>query len=441
MGAGYVGLVTAVGFAEMGHTVVGVDRDEERIARLSRGISPLYEPGLDELLKRNMEGGRLSFTTDLPAGLRESLFCFIAVGTPNADDGSADLGAVLAVARDIAHTLGEYRIVVVKSTVPVGTSVQVDRVMREVLGIPPSVSHSRFDVVSNPEFLKEGSALEDVLRPDRVVVGVENPRVAELMKELYAPFTRNGHPIFLMDIPSAELTKYAANAFLATKISFINKVAELCDRTGADVMNVRLGMGSDPRIGMPFLYAGVGYGGSCFPKDVKALVHTGESLGIDMGILREVEEINQRQKKIPEEILARIFPGRQDLHVALWGGAFKAETDDIREASALRTIDSLLGRRVRISLYDPQAMPNLVARYGDRIRWGKDPYEILSGADALCLLTEWRIFRTPDWERVRKLLRSPVVIDGRNQYDPAELRDKGLACYGIGRGRSPEQKS
>ncbi len=434
VGSGYVGLVTAVGFAEMGHTVVGVDRDERKIALLARGKSPLYEPGLDELLHRNMEGGRLSFTTDLSAGLSESLFCFIAVGTPNADDGSADLGAVLEVAGVVAKNLKGYRIVVVKSTVPVGTSKKVEKVMREVLGLGDSVPQSLFDVVSNPEFLKEGSALEDVLRPDRVVIGVDNPRVAELMKELYAPFTRNGHPVILMDIPSAELTKYAANAFLATKISFINKISELCDRTGADIMNIRQGIGSDPRIGMSFLYAGVGYGGSCFPKDVKALIHTGEALDIPMGLLREVESINDRQKEIPGALLRKLFPDRPDLHVAIWGGAFKAETDDIREASSLVLISELLARGARISLYDPEAMPNLKERFGTRIRFGKDPYDVLGEADVLCLLTEWRIFRTPDWERARKLMKSPVIVDGRNQYDPAEMKSKGFLCYGVGRG-------
>jgi UDPglucose 6-dehydrogenase len=441
VGSGYVGLATAVGFSEMGHTVVGVDRDERKVSLLSQGQSPLYEPGLEELLKRNMEGGRLSFTTDLKAGLSDSLFCFIAVGTPNADDGSADLGAVLDVAREIAGLLREYRIVVVKSTVPVGTSKKVAQVMREVLGLADSEPQSYFDVVSNPEFLKEGSALEDVLRPDRVVIGVDNPRVAELMKELYAPFTRNGHPVFLMDVPSAELTKYAANAFLATKISFVNKMAELCDRTGADIMNVRLGIGSDRRIGMPFLYAGVGYGGSCFPKDVKALIHTGEILGLPMGLLREVEAINARQKQLPGTLLEHLFPDRKDLRVAIWGGAFKAETDDIREASSLVLIETLLERGARISLYDPEAMPNLKERYGNRLRWGKDPYEVLDGADALCLLTEWRVFRTPDWDRVKKLMKSPVIIDGRNQYDPAELTGKGILCYGIGRGSSGERAS
>jgi len=434
VGSGYVGLVTAVGFAEMGHVVVGVDNDPAKVERLSSGRSPIYEPGLEELLLRNMEGGRLSFTTDLARGLSESLFCFIAVGTPNADDGSADLGTVLSVAREIARTLSGYRVVVVKSTVPVGTSKKVDKVMREELGIAPGVAQERFDVVSNPEFLKEGSALEDVLRPDRVVVGVDNPRVAELMKELYAPFTRNGHPVYLMDVASAELTKYAANAFLATKISFINKMAELCDTTGADIMNVRMGMGSDRRIGMPFLYAGVGYGGSCFPKDVKALIHTGESLGISMGVLREVEAINGRQKEIPMALIDRLYPGKGDLRVAIWGGAFKAETDDIREASALVTLDACLFRGYRVALYDPEAMENLRGRYKDRISFGKEPYEVLAGADILCVLTEWRVFRTPDWERVKALMRRPVVIDGRNQYDPREIASCGIECYGVGRG-------
>jgi len=440
VGSGYVGLVTAVGFAEMGHTVIGVDRDEKKIAMLAQGRSPIYEPGLEELLRRNMEGGRLSFTTDLGAGVSGSLFCFIAVGTPNADDGSADLGAVLDVAAEIARNIKEYRIVVVKSTVPVGTSTKVQEIMRKVRGLSPEESHTLFDVVSNPEFLKEGSAVDDVLRPDRVVIGVDNPRVGELMKELYAPFTRNGHPVFLMDIPSAELTKYASNAFLATKISFINKMAEICDRTGADIMNVRLGMGSDPRIGMPFLYAGVGYGGSCFPKDVKALIHTGEALNIPMGLLSEVEAVNDFQKRIPGHLVDSLFPGRSDLSVAIWGGAFKAETDDIREAPSLVLIDHLIERKARVSLYDPEAMDNLKSRYGDRIRFGKDPYEILPGAEALCLLTEWRIFRTPDWDRVKSLMARPIVIDGRNQYDPRELAGRGIDCYGIGRGRSREAR-
>ena len=440
VGSGYVGLVTAVGFAEMGHSVIGVDRDEKKIAMLSQGRSPIYEPGLEELLRRNMEGGRLSFTTDLGAGVSGSLFCFIAVGTPNADDGSADLGAVLDVAADIAKNIKEYRIIVVKSTVPVGTSTKVAGIIRKVLGLSPEDSQSLFDVVSNPEFLKEGSALDDVLRPDRVVIGVDNPRVGEMMRELYAPFTRNGHPVFLMDIPSAELTKYASNAFLATKISFINKMAEICDRTGADIMNVRLGMGSDPRIGMPFLYAGVGYGGSCFPKDVKALIHTGEALGISMGLLSEVESTNDSQKRIPGLLMETLFPGRSDLSVAIWGGAFKAETDDIREAPSLVLLDHLIGRGARISLYDPEAMENLRARYGDRIRFGKDPYDVLPGAEVLCLLTEWRIFRTPDWDRVKSLMARPVVIDGRNQYDPRELGTRGIDCYGIGRGRPREAR-
>ena len=440
VGSGYVGLVTAVGFAEMGHTVIGVDRDERKIALLSQGRSPIYEPGLEELLRRNMEGGRLSFTTDLASGVASSLFCFIAVGTPNADDGSADLGAVLEVAGDIAKNIKEYRIGVGKSTVPVGTSTKVAESIRKVLEPSGKDSRSLFDVVSNPEFLKEGSALDDVLRPDRVVVGVDNPRVGELMKELYAPFTRNGHPVYLMDIPSAELTKYASNAFLATKISFINKMAEICDKTGADIMNVRLGMGSDPRIGMPFLYAGVGYGGSCFPKDVKALIHTGAALDIPMGILSEVEAINEEQKRIPGRLVDALFPGRSDLSVAIWGGAFKAETDDIREASSLVLLDHLIARGAHIALYDPEAMGNLKARYGDRVRFGKDPYDVVAGANVLCLLTEWRIFRTPDWDRVKALMERPVVIDGRNQYDPRDLSSRGIECYGIGRGRSRDAR-
>ena len=431
-GTGYVGLVTGACLAEMGNHVVCVDVDAAKVARLKRGEIPIYEPALEPIVRRNHASGQLDFTTEAAPAIAHAEVIFIAVGTPPDEDGSADLQYVLAVARSIGRHLNRYAVVVNKSTVPVGTADQVRAAIAAALA--ERAARVEFDVVSNPEFLKEGSALEDVLRPDRVVIGVDNPRVAELMKELYAPFTRNGHPVILMDIPSAELTKYAANAFLATKISFINKISELCDRTGADIMNIRQGIGSDPRIGMSFLYAGVGYGGSCFPKDVKALIHTGEALDIPMGLLREVESINDRQKEIPGALLRKLFPDRPDLHVAIWGGAFKAETDDIREASSLVLISELLARGARISLYDPEAMPNLKERFGTRIRFGKDPYDVLGEADVLCLLTEWRIFRTPDWERARKLMKSPVIVDGRNQYDPAEMKSKGFLCYGVGRG-------
>ncbi len=418
----------------MGHEVIGVDIDASKVERLSRGISPLYEPGLEELLRSNLAGGRLSFSTDLSNAVQNSLFCFIAVGTPKGEDGSADLDAVLSVARSVARSMDSYRVIVVKSTVPVGTCDLVFEAVRKELSECGKSSAVEFDVVSNPEFLKEGAAVDDFLRPDRVIVGVSSSKPQELMRELYAPFVRNGHPVYFMDVRSSEMTKYASNAFLALKVSFMNKIAQICDEVGADVMSIRSGMGSDRRIGMPFLYAGVGYGGSCFPKDVKALIHTGSKLGIDMSLLDQVERINEEQKEWPVRKLLSVLGDVSGKKIALWGGSFKPETDDIREAPSLSVIDMLLARGARLFLYDPAAMPALKELYGNRVSFGENAYSILSGASVLVLLTEWRIFRNPDWSRIRSLMEGKLILDGRNQYEPQELRRHGLEWHGIGRG-------
>ena len=434
VGTGYVGLVTATCFAEMGHLVIGVDVDVAKVDRLSKGESPLYEPGLKELLHRNIKAGRLSFSTDLASAVSRSLFIFIAVGTPMGADGSADLKSVLSVSRSVAAAMDGYRVIVVKSTVPVGTCQLVEKEISGVLERLRMGSPVSFDVVSNPEFLKEGSAVNDFMRPDRVVVGVSNPQVSELMKELYAPFLRNGHPVIMMDVFSSELTKYASNAFLAMKISFMNKVAQICDKVGADVMNVRSGMGSDPRIGLPFLYAGVGYGGSCFPKDVQAFVRTGTSYGVDMGLLEEVEKINDQQKEWALRKILDAYPDPAGLKVAIWGGAFKPETDDVRDAPSIAVISGLLERKIAISLYDPEAMAGLRLIFPAGIQFCENPYDVLNDADVLLLLTEWREFRNPDWEKVKGLMRGRLVLDGRNQYEASDLASHGLSCVGVGRG-------
>lgn len=439
VGSGYVGLVTATCFAEMGHSVIGVDVDAGKVARLSRGESPLYEPGLSDLLHRNIKAGRLSFTTDLPAAVEKSLFVFVAVGTPMGADGSADLKSVLSVSRSVAASMNGYRVFVIKSTVPVGTCHLVAREIAEVLEGRKKEPSIRFDVVSNPEFLKEGSAVNDFMRPDRVVVGVSNPEVSEIMKELYAPFLRNGHPVIMMDILSSELTKYASNAFLAMKISFMNKVSQICDKVGADVMNIRSGMGSDPRIGLPFLYAGVGYGGSCFPKDVQAFIRTGVSLGVDMNLLEEVEKVNEQQKEWSVRKIVEAYPDQTGLKVAIWGGAFKPETDDIRDAPSIGVISELLDRKVSVSLYDPEAMDGLRNLFPSGVRFADNPYDVLKEADILLLLTEWREFRNPDWEQVKSLMRGRLVLDGRNQYEASDLALHGFSCMGVGRGCITEQ--
>ena len=435
-GSGYVGLVTGACLAQVGNHVLCVDVDPDKIARLERGDVPIYEPGLDKLVTENQQAGRLSFTLDAAEGVRHGLFQFIAVGTPPDEDGSADLRHVLTVARTIAEHMDEYRIVVNKSTVPVGTA---DRV-REQVGTVLSERGAavEFDVVSNPEFLKEGAAIEDFMKPDRVVVGTDNPRTSELMRELYAPFNRNHDRVLIMDIRSAELTKYAANAMLATKISFMNELANLAERLGADIEEVRIGIGSDPRIGYHFIYPGCGYGGSCFPKDVKALERTAREIGYQAELLSAVENVNDRQKQRLFEKMHAHYQG--DLNgrtIALWGLAFKPNTDDMREASSRVLMEALWAAGAKVRAYDPVAMDECRHIYGERadLTLCASPEEALEGASALAIATEWKEFRSPDFELLRERLDDPVVFDGRNLYDPQLMERGGIAYYAIGRGR------
>ena len=431
VGTGYVGLVSGACFAEMGINVTCVDIDSAKIEKLHQGIMPIYEPGLEDLVLRNVREGRLQFTTDLTSCLDDTDVVFSAVGTPPDEDGSADLRYVLEVARTVGRHMNKYLVLVTKSTVPVGTAPKVRMAVQEELdkrgvNIP-------FDIASNPEFLKEGAAIKDFMSPDRVVVGVESEKARELMERLYRPFTLNGYPILVMDVPSAEMTKYAANAMLATRISFMNDIANLCERVGANVDNVRKGMGSDPRIGKHFLYAGCGYGGSCFPKDVKALAHTGIENGYPMRVIEAVEAVNEAQKNIVFEKLLRAFNG--DLRgkvIAMWGLSFKPETDDMREAPSLVVIEKLIEAGAVVRAYDPIAMEETHRRIGDKITYCKDMYEAVIDADALALLTEWKQFRMPSWSIIRKAMRNHVVVDGRNIYDPKELQDNGFTYSRIG---------
>lgn len=431
VGTGYVGLVSGACFAEMGINVTCVDIDSAKIEKLHQGIMPIYEPGLEDLVLRNVREGRLQFTTDLTSCLDDTDVVFSAVGTPPDEDGSADLRYVLEVARTVGRHMNKYLVLVTKSTVPVGTAPKVRMAVQEELdkrgvNIP-------FDIASNPEFLKEGAAIKDFMSPDRVVVGVESEKARELMERLYRPFTLNGYPILVMDVPSAEMTKYAANAMLATRISFMNDIANLCERVGANVDNVRKGMGSDPRIGKHFLYAGCGYGGSCFPKDVKALAHTGIENGYPMRVIEAVEAVNEAQKNIVFEKLLRAFDG--DLRgkvIAMWGLSFKPETDDMREAPSLVVIEKLIEAGAVVHAYDPIAMEETHRRIGDKITYCKDMYEAVIDADALALLTEWKQFRMPSWSIIRKAMRNHVVVDGRNIYDPKELQDNGFTYSRIG---------
>lgn len=431
VGTGYVGLVSGACFAEMGIDVTCVDIDQAKIERLRAGDIPIYEPGLDELVLRNSQEGRLHFTTRLADCLDGVEAVFSAVGTPPDEDGSADLRYVLEVAREVGRHMQHYLVVVTKSTVPVGTARKVEAAIREELtkrgvDIP-------FDVASNPEFLKEGSAIKDFMSPDRVVVGVESEKARELMTRLYAPFMLNNFRVIFTDVPSAEMIKYAANSMLATRISFMNDIANLCELVGADVNQVRKGIGSDTRIGSKFLYPGCGYGGSCFPKDVKALVQTAEQNGYDMRVLKAVEEVNERQKSVLFEKLRRHYGDLQGKTIALWGLAFKAETDDMREATSLVTIRHLLETGCTVRVFDPAAMDEARRRLGDAIIYASDIYDAAKGADALLLLTEWKQFRLPSWARVHDLMRNPIVFDGRNIYDPAEMRKNGFEYFSIGR--------
>lgn len=434
VGSGYVGLVTGACFAEMGNDVICVDIDDKKIDNLKKGIIPIYEPGLEDIIKRNYSGGRIQFTTNLQDGLTDALAIFIAVGTPPDEDGSADLQHVLSVAREIGKKMEKYLIIVNKSTVPVGTADKVRSAIKEELQ-KRGRSEIEFDVVSNPEFLKEGAAIEDFMRPDRIIVGTDNVRTAELMKELYAPFVRNNHPIFIMGIRSAELTKYAANAMLATRISFMNELSRLCEITGADIESIRQGIGSDSRIGMPFLYAGLGYGGSCFPKDVKALIYTSREYGLTADLLISVEKINKNQRSVFIDKIAKHFGGNlKGKTFAVWGLSFKPQTDDMREAPSIDIINGLRERGAKLKAHDPVAMD--VARShlgGSNIEYIKNYYDVLSGSDALLLLTEWNQFRRPDFDKIKSLLKNPVIFDGRNQYEPLKMRELGFVYYSLGR--------
>jgi UDPglucose 6-dehydrogenase len=426
VGTGYVGLVVGACLAENGNTVVCVDNDEAKVAALKRGEIPIYEPGLAELIPRNEQEERLRFTTDLRTAVEQSDLLLIAVGTPQDEDGSADMSHVLAAAEAIGRAMNGYKIIVTKSTVPVGTSERIRKVVSAVTSHP-------FAVVSNPEFLKEGGAVADFLKPDRVIIGTDDPRAREVMKELYAPFVRTGNPILFMDPASAEVTKYAANAMLAIRISFMNEMAGLCDRVGADVDAVRRGLGSDTRVGSSFLFPGIGYGGSCFPKDVKALMRMGQDAGADLRIVRAADRANEAQRTLLVPRIEKHLGGLAGKTVAVWGLSFKPQTDDIREAPALYIINGLLEGGARVRVYDPKAMEAARRVLGDRVTFCSKSYDALEGADALVVATEWNAFREPDFPRIRSVMRHAAIFDGRNLYNPQLLREMGFHYEGIGR--------
>ncbi len=432
VGTGYVGLVTGTCFSESGANVVCVDNDKRKIDLLKRGKIPIFEPGLEPMLRSNMEKGRLAFTTRLTDALSGSEIIFIAVGTPPGEDGSADLSHVLSVASDVGKILDDYIVVATKSTVPVGTAEKVRKTIQEELdkrGV-----NVRFDMASNPEFLKEGAAIEDFLRPERIIIGVDNEKAGEKMKRLYMPFVLNNHPILFMDIPSAELTKYAANAMLATRISFVNELANLCEVLGADINNVRKGIGSDSRIGNKFLYPGTGYGGSCFPKDVKAIIKTADDHGYFLNVIKAVERANEFQKNVVFNKINSYFKGNLKKRIfGIWGLSFKPKTDDIRESSSIYLIDKLLNAGGKVRAYDPAAMEETRKLIGDSIYYAADPYDALKGADSMVLMTEWSEFHLPDFVRVAQLLSGKVIFDGRNIYNPDELKSIGFEYFGIGR--------
>ncbi|MBE6339640.1 MAG: UDP-glucose/GDP-mannose dehydrogenase family protein [Bacteroidales bacterium] len=432
VGTGYVGLVSGTCFAEMGANVTCVDVDEKKIKALLEGNIPIYEPGLDDMVQRNCAAGRLHFTTDLASCIDNVEVVFSAVGTPPDEDGSADLQYVLDVARTFGQNINKYTILVTKSTVPVGTAQKVKTVIDEELS--KRGVNIQFDIASNPEFLKEGTAIKDFMSPDRVVVGVDSERAKEVMSRLYRPFLLNNFRVIFTDIPSAEMIKYAANSMLATRISFMNDIANLCEKVGADVNMVRKGIGSDSRIGSKFLYPGCGYGGSCFPKDVKALIKSAEKYGYEMHVLKAVEEVNKYQKTVVFEKLNNYYKGNlQGRTIAVWGLAFKPDTDDMREATSLVTIDLLLKAGCKVNVFDPIAMDECYRRLSNSVAYAKDMYDALNNADALLLLTEWKQFRMPDWKQVKKLLKTPLVVDGRNIYDAKELAENGFYYNCIGR--------
>lgn len=427
VGTGYVGLVTGTCLAETGNSVLCIDINKEKIAQMKQGVVPIYEPHLDVLFERNIKAGRLKFSTSLDEGLSHGDIIFLALPTPEDEDGSADLSYVLGVAKEIGKKITSYKVVVDKSTVPVGTADKVAEVIS-------SETNTDFDVVSNPEFLREGFAVDDFLKPERIVIGSESEKAIELMKRLYKPFVRSGNPIIVMDERSAELTKYAANSFLATKITFMNEIANFCELVGADVDKVRIGMGTDSRIGKRFLFPGIGYGGSCFPKDVKALHKSGKDEGYDFEILDAVISVNDIQKRILIPRIEAFFKGNlKDKTIAVWGLAFKPETDDIREAPALYIIEDLLQKGANIKAFDPEAMPNVKGKFGDKIKYCLNKYEAIEDADALIICTEWSIFRTPDFNRLKELLKQPAIFDGRNLFEIEEMKNEGFYYSSIGR--------
>jgi UDPglucose 6-dehydrogenase len=426
-GVGYVGLVTGACLAEAGNEVICVDNDSEKIAGLKNGVIPIYEPGLTEIVRHNTRLNRLHFTTNLKEGLDNSLIIFLAVGTPSAPDGSSDLSAIFSVINEIADNLSDYRIVATKSTVPVGTGQKICELIKSKTGVS-------FDYVSNPEFLKEGAAVEDFMSPDRIIVGTTNPRVRSVMQQLYNPFMRKSSRILFMDPVSAEMTKYAANAMLATRISFMNELSELCETAGADIEQVRHGLGSDSRIGSAFLFPGVGYGGACFPKDIRALIHTGAEHGVKMTIANSVQQVNTKQQNRFAQRVIDYFAGRSDqVTLAVWGLAFKARTDDVRESPAINCINNFLDCRMTIRAYDPEAASSAVKVLGDKIRIFENGYDALAQADALVIFTDWQEFRNPDFDEIREKLKSPVIFDGRNLYDPEMMKSAGFEYYSIGR--------
>ncbi len=428
VGTGYVGLVTGTCFAETGNNVCCVDIDENKIRQLQSGIVPIYEPGLESFFQRNTQQGRLRFNTSLEEGIENSEIIFLALPTPPGEDGSADLSYILKVADDLSHLITDYKVIVDKSTVPVGTGEKVTQVLEQ------NLDHSLFDVVSNPEFLREGVAVNDFMKPDRVVIGAESERAIGVMKRLYEPFVRQGNPIYIMDTRSAEMTKYAANSYLATRISFMNEIANLCDKLGANVDMVRKGMGSDTRIGKRFLFPGVGYGGSCFPKDVQALAKASYDHNYEFSILKAVMSVNEKQKKLLSKRIAEKFDGvLKDKTIAIWGLAFKPNTDDIREAPALSIIDDLITEGATISAFDPEANDVVKKKYGDKITIADNMYEALNNADALAVITEWNVFRTPDFSLMKKIMKAPIVFDGRNVYDPKSMEEQKFDYTSIGR--------
>lgn len=427
IGTGYVGLVAGACLADMGNDVVCVDNNEEKLQKLEQGTIPIYEPGLEELVKSNFNENRLSFTSNLDSAVKQSDVCFIAVGTPQNEDGSADLQYVLSVAQQIGKAMNGYKVIVDKSTVPVGTAEKVAEIIKQY-------TNESFDVVSNPEFLKQGNAVDDFLSPDRVVIGSNSEKATAIMQEIYSPFFRTGNRVIVMDVKSAEMTKYASNSFLATKISFMNEIANLCEKVGADAEMVRVGVSTDSRIGNKFLFPGLGYGGSCFPKDVKALIKTGADYGVDMSIIKSADGVNKKQRNLfVDKIIAKFGKDLTGKTFGVWGLAFKPKTDDMREAPAITIINELLNLGAKVKAYDPKAMILAKRIFGDKITYCQKSYDALDGADAMLLLTEWNEFRRPDFERIKELLKQPVIFDGRNQYNGERLAQSGFEYICVGK--------